>query len=41
VIRRALLVLVALALMACGVALSGRIEVGEHVGEPEAARPCP
>lgn len=39
--RLALALWLALALVACGVAISGRVEVGEHVGEPEAARPCP
>jgi hypothetical protein len=39
--RRAVLVLLALALVACGVAISGRVEVGEHAGEPMRARPCP
>jgi hypothetical protein len=31
----------ALALAACGLAISGRVEVGDDVGAPTAATPCP
>jgi len=27
--------------LACGVALSGRIDIGDDVGTPEAQSPCP
>ena len=40
--RRVLLgIVVALVLAACGVAISGRVEVGDRVGAPTAATPCP
>ena len=37
--RTAVIALLA-ALVACGVAISGRVEVGEHVGTTQAS-PCP
>jgi hypothetical protein len=40
-IRRVALVGLLAALVACGVAISGRVDIGEHAGEPVAARPCP
>jgi hypothetical protein len=40
VTRAALVAGLLLALAACGVAISGRVEVGEHVGTATAS-PCP
>jgi outer membrane lipopolysaccharide assembly protein LptE/RlpB len=39
--RAVLLVALLTALAACGVAISGRVEVGDEVGKPMAATPCP
>ena len=36
-----LAIVVSLALAACGLAISGRVEVGDDVGAPTAATPCP
>jgi hypothetical protein len=41
VARAALVLGVALAFTACGVAVSGRIDVGTEAGRPPAATPCP
>ena len=36
-----LVLLVSLALAACGLAISGRVEVGDGVGAPTVSTPCP
>jgi len=39
--RLLLIAILAVLLVACGVAIQGRIDVGEDVGKPQAQTPCP